>query len=90
MFTWFKNLFKTELKVHITEEKTTSISVDINEPAAMASIATINPMIGATAYAVMSNEEKNNERRIATEKLVAKKVAKHKSGGKRPYVKKVK
>jgi len=84
MFTWFKNLFKS--KVQVTEEK---VTVN-NESESIAVIANINPMIAATSFAIMSNEEKNTERRIATEKLVAKKVAKKKSAGKRPYVKKVK
>ena len=74
MFTWFKNLFKSK----ITPAETV--------PAPMPEL---DPIV-VSAVASMTTEEKNTERRVATDKLVAKKAATKKPAGKRPYVKKVK
>jgi hypothetical protein len=74
MFTWFNNLFKS---------KTVSI-----EPAPTP-MAALDPIVVSVVES-MTTEEKNTERRAATDKLVAKKAATEKTAAKRPYVKKVK
>jgi hypothetical protein len=74
MFTWFKNLFKSKI-----------VSIE-PAPAPMAP----PDAIVVSVVESITTEEKNIQRRAATDKLVAKKAATKKTAAKRPYVKKVK